>query len=250
MFKRKPKELSASQLSGMAYGKKLEPFESRMRFIPKAMVDSAKQHLEETGDVGEVMSYILYGFYLFRDTVCKSMLVPQYLQDDAYEWPKPAGFGWSDISQVIIMGEYVEGPLIAEESKAIISCEEDGQMKEKMIYFEPVTDAEGVVRDHVQTAEDRVRELIPFKDNPEEYLKYRIDDLNKVGYLLHQQAWQSVCLRNFGNPLRMDYEAFVEQRIPVEKARKELEWHLVNLDKAYEQTIQRPMLTRWQKMRL
>lgn len=219
-----PFELSVEEL----YEKSLAPKDSEgrkvllsvkqdeFRLIPKCMLETAKKHLEQTNDIEKVLRYIVNGFYIYRETACHNWQAPFYKVEDAYEWPAPVKFSWTSIDAVILGGESVQGP-IPTDGKVRITVEENGKIKETTIDIKE----DGAVK---QTT---IRDLIPGKEDLKSKLKYRIDDLSLVG-LVNMQAWQTVSLKSFANPMYHMIVAF-KKELPEETAREYLDQHLENL---------------------
>jgi hypothetical protein len=193
--------------------------QDKFRFIPKCMHETAKRYLDETGDVEKVLRYIVNGFYIYRATVCSNWQAVFYKVEDAYEWPAPAKFSWSSIDAVILGGEYVHGP-IPDDGKARITVEENGKIKETTIELKE----EGAVK---QTT---IRDIIPGKDNLKSTLKYKIDDLSKVGFE-QMQNWQTKCLRNFVHTMYNMVVCLAEKKSTPDEIKPDLEEFLQNLVK-------------------
>lgn len=210
-------ELSASEMNERAKegSNKNLPF----RFVPLEIVKAAQTHLEKTTDIEKVLSYILNSFYIYGESVCTELLAPHHEVNETFEWPKPAKFSWSNIKAVILGGEYVYGELFEKDE---IKIERRGQDKIKVVSINPKTNTE----------EEYLRDFISGKDNLNETLKYKINEMSKVGFLF-QMDWQNKSLETYANPTYFLLEGFLEGKIEKEKVRSMLGNALIYLESAF-----------------
>lgn len=211
------KELSAHELNERAKegSNKRLPF----RYFPIEILKIAKTALEKTTDIEKVLRYILNSFYIYRESVCVEFLAPHYEVEGAFEWPKPSKFSWDNIEAVILGGEYIHGELFEKDEIEIESRVRD---KVKGVLINPKTNR----------AEEYLRDFISGKDNLNETLKYRIENMSKVGFLF-QMDWQNESLRNYANPMYFLLEGFLEGKIEKGKARSMLGNALIYLESAF-----------------
>lgn len=211
-------ELSVSELNERAKGSsnKRLPF----KYIPAEIVQTVKEHLRKTGNVEKILRYILNAFYIYRESVCMEFLAPHYEVGEAFEWPSPARFSWSNIEAVILGGEYVYGKIPKEEQSVVIETKRESVIESKLIDLE------------TNTITTYIRDIILGKDNLNETLKYKIENMSKVGFIF-QQDWQLNSLKTYANPIYFLLKDFLEGKIKKEEARKNIEIGLKNLGQSF-----------------
>jgi len=174
------------------------------RYIPLQVIARAKKHLEKTKDSVETAKYILYSFYVYRETVNRDMFAPHYPYFGAYQWPSPVGFSWGNINAVCAIGESVYGDIPRKEKGIIIQTQENGKIIETSLNPE------------TGTSETKIRDLINGKDNLREVLKYKVDTSKTEAIM--SNVWQNESLEKYVCPLYNFVFNCLEGRTKKEKA--------------------------------
>lgn len=78
-----------------------------VRLVPEEMYKTAKTYLSKTGNEEEVMRYLLAGYSFWSSCNTDNFVtMPLILKNGACEWLPPDEFSWSNLEDVIFMGEY------------------------------------------------------------------------------------------------------------------------------------------------
>lgn len=209
------------------------PSNEKIRLVPELVIETAKENLKTTDDVEKTIRYILNGFYIFRDTVCGEMFAPLYKTNDAYEWLSPAKFSWQNIDAVILGGEYIHGHIPSDDSSVKISVEENGKIKETKLELEETERKKPL---DIMGKEEIIRDIIPGKDDLAGKLKYKIDDMSRLG-LVFQMDWQNSSLKSYANPLYWHLDALVKNKVSKEESKNVLIEGLEILSRGIQEEI-------------
>jgi len=74
------------------------------RYLPKCILDTARNNFIINGNSIRTLDYILNSFYIYRKTINDEFFAPHVLVNGAYEWPKNSCFEWSDMESVLSLG--------------------------------------------------------------------------------------------------------------------------------------------------
>jgi hypothetical protein len=159
--------------------------QAKFRLLPVPVIRTAITHLQETGDVGKVMQYVLSAFEIYRASVCTLMGAVHYNCSGVLEWPELVS-GWENLDSVIAGGDHVKGNDLPTVSRDVGSG------------LEEVT----VIGSEAQAF---VRERQPW----EEQIEYKISSLDDVRFIF-MQSWQILSLVSYVNPINA---LFANQRI-------------------------------------
>jgi hypothetical protein len=210
--------------------------EKPFRFVPKSMVDLAKEEFQknQNGDtIATVLSYLLNGFYVYRQTVSgiggPGWVAAHVFVDGAYEWPSPSNFSWNKLDTVISAATYMHGPIIQDDSTVVVSTVRGSSIDEDHIDLESGD----------QLPRIRRRDINLGKDFLSGSLKYSIfGGLESVGFLNHSR-WQNRSLSTVFNPLKDIYVDFVTGRLSLEDAQIYLMGELEGLSESYPAVVGR-----------
>lgn len=71
---------------------------SPMRYVPLEVLETAEKHMDNPSKASK---YICAAFCLFRKVAANHLFVPHVYKNQAFEWPDPVEFSWSDIDSII-----------------------------------------------------------------------------------------------------------------------------------------------------
>lgn len=200
--------------------------EDRFRYVPKTLVETSKRHLQETSDIEKILRYIKNAFYIYRETANECFVAPHYLNEDAFEWPKPSKFDWSDIDIVITVGEVFNGNIPKKDSKVRVETIEGNQLIS--------TEIDPFVKERTT----KIKEIIPGINTPQRIFRYHIPELKYVGFL-GSFEWQNESLSFYANPVYWLLNDFLEGKLKPEEAKKYLDDILSRLSESYPASIER-----------
>lgn len=165
--------------------------EAKIRYAPTSVMRTAVNLLNQYDKSPDaVADYLVNAFYLFRACVIgqDSILgTPHIFVDGAYEWPRPAEFGWEDVDKVVAMGRYIHGQFSGVQ---VISPEEG-------IVTEISVGDEGVWEKETRGITERERSV----DSMGKTVNFYVPSLQGVGFVVDSMQWQNTILADFSNPL-------------------------------------------------
>lgn len=190
-----------------------------IRYLPLQVIARAKKHLKKTKDALETAKYVLYSFYVFRETVNRDMFAPHHPYFGAYQWPTPSKFSWGNINAVCAIGESIHGNIPEKEKGVIIQTRENGKIIETILVPEK------------RTQKTNIRDIVHGKDNLREVLEYRVD-ISKTDAFL-SNWWQHKSLEEYVSPLHKIAVGCHEGRISKKEAAEKIDNLLDRYKKKY-----------------
>ncbi len=199
-------ELSVSEINDMIIGKNTGGSALPLRYLPKEIIQTSKNHLNKTDDVEKVLRYIVNSFYIYRECVNKgrTLFAPHYEIYDACEWPKPVEFSWSDIKTIIYGGEFLYGKIPREEKGIIIET--------------PLGDKTEIKTINTETGEVNKYFRNNISEDVDKTLKYNIESLSKIG-VIFSDWWQNASLEYYVIPVCYLLDDFLKRKKSKENVR-------------------------------
>jgi len=81
------------------------PRDFYFEWLPKDAVKTARNCLDETGDIEQVSQYLTSLFQVYNECVRYIQFVPHIEINGTLEWPSPAEFPWRTIDKITELGE-------------------------------------------------------------------------------------------------------------------------------------------------